>query len=123
MREWNNVPRKIKDIAYIVNGLMAQFTKSVRPTGLMFRPAFTTCAKSIPANSISARRTARRVIVRMIVREHHDSAIAIGSSSRSRDSDALAKAINVTAGKVKYNTRRFRTRPSWRATTPSFLIA
>ena len=34
-------------IAYIVNGLMAQFTNSVRPTDFPLRPALITSAKSI----------------------------------------------------------------------------
>ncbi len=34
-------------MAYMVNGLMAQLTKSVSPTGFALRPAWRTSAKSI----------------------------------------------------------------------------
>ena len=43
----NTNPRKKTAIAYIVKGLIAQFTKSVRPTGFALLPAFSTSAKSI----------------------------------------------------------------------------
>jgi len=47
MKVRKSVPRKKSEIAYIVKGLIAQFTKSVRLTGLIFCPAFRTSAKSI----------------------------------------------------------------------------
>ena len=41
------MPRKISEMAYMVNGLIPQFTTSVSATGLMLRPALSTSAKSI----------------------------------------------------------------------------
>ena len=43
----NAVPKKKREIAYMVKGLMAQLIKSVRPTGFTFFPALSTSPKSI----------------------------------------------------------------------------
>ncbi len=47
MNPLKSTPRKRRAIAYIVNGLTAQLTKSVSPTGRALLPALRTSAKSI----------------------------------------------------------------------------